>query len=120
MSYVPIREALAAAGEDLKSRFEDGESVVDLVHARSRQVDELLTRLWHEYVPDFGAALVAVGGYGRGELHPGSDVDVLILLPESMPSGGEDSRRETAVRAVGGIGRRRLLFFVRFLWSEFS
>ncbi len=91
MTYGPIRDALATAGDDLKARFEAGESVVELVHARSRLIDELLLRLWNEHVPDCDAALVAVGGYGRGELHPGSDVDVMILLPESINARCEEA-----------------------------
>ncbi len=91
MTYGRIRDELAAARGDLKARFEAGESVVELVHARSRLIDELLIKLWHEHVPDCDAALVAVGGYGRGELHPASDVDVLILLPESISSACEES-----------------------------
>ena len=91
MSYIAIRDSLASAGEDLKARFEAGESVVDLVHARSALIDDLLVRLWNERKMHCEAALVAVGGYGRGELHPGSDVDVMILLPEPLPQGCEES-----------------------------
>lgn len=91
MTYGPIREALAAAGENLKKRFEAGESVVALVKARAKLIDDLLIQLWNDHVADCAAALVAVGGYGRGELHPGSDVDVMILLPESISSHCEES-----------------------------
>jgi [protein-PII] uridylyltransferase len=91
MTYVAIRDALTKAGDDLKSRFESGDSVVDLVHARSALVDELMIRLWNDHVGDADAALVAVGGYGRGELHPGSDVDVMVLLPESLSTSDEES-----------------------------
>jgi [protein-PII] uridylyltransferase len=91
MSYGPIRDTLAKAADDLKARFEAGESVVELVHARARQIDELLVQLWEEHVDDAAAGLVAVGGYGRGELHPGSDVDVMILLPESISKATEES-----------------------------
>lgn len=81
------REALAAASENLIERFRAGESVVKLVHARSDIVDKILVRLWQEYVADFAskAALVAVGGYGRGELHPYSDVDIMVLVPDPLP-----------------------------------
>jgi len=91
MTYGPIRDAIAKAGDDLKARFEAGESVVELVHARARQIDELLVKLWEQHVDDAAAGLVAVGGYGRGELHPGSDIDVMILLPESITKATEES-----------------------------
>ena len=91
MTYRQIRDALARAGDDLKARFEAGESVVALVHARAQQIDELLIKLWNDHVKDCDAALIAVGGYGRGELHPGSDVDVMILLPESISDHCEEA-----------------------------
>jgi len=91
MTYGSIRDALAAAGEDLKKRFEAGESVVELVKARAELIDDLLIQLWNDHVVDCGAALVAVGGYGRGELHPASDVDVMILLPESISTRCEEA-----------------------------
>jgi [protein-PII] uridylyltransferase len=90
-SYKKIRAALAAAGEDLKARFEAGESVVELVHARAAVIDEQLRNLWSHDVEASGAALIAVGGYGRGELHPYSDVDVMVLLPDDLPPGAEEA-----------------------------
>ena len=47
-------------------------------------------------------ALVAVGGYGRGELHPCSDIDVLVLLPKSEHA------------AVATAASKR---FLTFLWD---
>ncbi len=90
-AYVEIRAALAAAGDDLKTRFEAGESVVGLVHARATVIDEQLKKLWKRDLEESGAALIAVGGYGRGELHPYSDVDVMVLLPDELPPGAEDA-----------------------------
>ena len=91
MTYGDYRAALAEAGDDLKARFEAGESVVDLVHARAAIIDTLLVDLWQHNLKASGAALVAVGGYGRGELHPCSDVDVMLLLPESLAEDYEES-----------------------------
>ena len=91
MSYSDIRESLAAAGDALRARFLAGESVVDLVHARARLIDDVLTGLWQEHIEALGAALVAVGGYGRGELHPFSDVDVMLLLPDELPDGSDEA-----------------------------
>jgi [protein-PII] uridylyltransferase len=90
MSYSAIRESLVAAGAELRARFEAGESVVDLVHARASFLDGILVELWREHIEPLGAALVAVGGYGRGELHPCSDVDVMLLLPDEIAAGSED------------------------------
>ena len=90
MSYSEIRESLAAAGEALRTRFLAGESVVDLVHARADLIDGVLTGLWREHIEPLGAALVAVGGYGRGELHPSSDVDIMLLVPDTLPDGSDD------------------------------
>ncbi len=85
------RTALAAADENLKARFIAGESVVDLVHLRAAVVDQLLLHLWRMHAGDFteSAALVAVGGYGRGELHPSSDVDIMVLLADEIDQGRE-------------------------------
>jgi [protein-PII] uridylyltransferase len=90
-SYKDIRESLASSGEDLRARFLAGESVVDLVRARAALIDEVLVGLWNEHLEPMGVTLVAVGGYGRGELHPGSDVDVMLLLPDELPDGAEDA-----------------------------
>ena len=103
MSYAELRESLAKAGEDLQARFLAGESVVDLVHARAALIDDALIGLWQDHLAALGVALVAVGGYGRGELHPSSDVDVLLLLPDELPDGGNDAL-SAFVTALWDIG----------------
>ena len=77
-----FRHTLRSIDEALAERFAKGVGVGELVHQRVWFVDELLVRAWHRFIPpgDGGFALVAVGGYGRHELHPNSDIDLLILL----------------------------------------
>ena len=104
-THVKSRAALDAADADLKRRFLAGESVVELVHARAAIVDELLSTLWKFHAGDLSMqiALVAVGGYGRGELHPCSDIDILLLLPESIDPA-EEPRLSDFVTALWDIG----------------
>ncbi len=86
------RAELRAANEALKERFLAGEPVAKLVHERARVVDEVLKGLWREHVGESRAdmALIAVGGYGRSELHPCSDVDILVLLPDDLNPSDDD------------------------------
>ncbi len=82
-----VRDALAAATQNLENRFRAGEEVSYLVRLRSRLIDSLLVRLWQQHARNLSglAALVAVGGYGRGELHPSSDIDILVLTEVELP-----------------------------------
>ena len=86
------RAALVAARDELRERFLAGEAVEDLVRERARRSDEQLLTLWRHFGGNTAseAALVAVGGYGRGELHPSSDIDIMVLLPDSQPEGAEE------------------------------
>jgi [protein-PII] uridylyltransferase len=82
---IPLfRGALKQAGDILREHFEQQVPIEELVHERATFIDQLLTRAWTSLVErtDHDIALVAVGGYGRGELHPASDIDLLILLEE--------------------------------------
>lgn len=80
----PCRAALDELGARLAAGFDNGISVNTLVRLRADCVDALLGRVWCHYLaPDHPhAALVAVGGYGRAELLPQSDIDLLVLYRE--------------------------------------
>jgi [protein-PII] uridylyltransferase len=103
-SAAACRSALAGATAELRTRFLAEEPVEALVRARSHLIDTLLATLWrHRLEPALAdnLALVAVGGYGRGELHPCSDVDILVLAPAPLD--------EAARAGVGAL--------VTFLWD---
>jgi [protein-PII] uridylyltransferase len=80
-----FRTALSEGDNRLKQRFFDDEPVERLVRDRARLVDALLQSAWALHLGEHGRdiALIAVGGYGRGELNLCSDIDIMILLPKS-------------------------------------
>ena len=57
------------------------------LHQFSALADRLLRALWEQAQLPADAALLAVGGYGRAQLFPASDVDVLVLLPAHADAG---------------------------------
>ncbi|MBK1703861.1 [protein-PII] uridylyltransferase [Halochromatium glycolicum] len=76
-----FRAVIKSARQRLFERYDQGVPVSQLLEARSRVVDMLLRCAWQRIIPDPDAgAMVAVGGYGREELHPASDIDLLILV----------------------------------------
>ena len=80
-----FRNALTAAREHFSSRFLEGEDVHHLVNEQSQFADVILRHAWQRFEWDKDISLVAVGGYGRGELHPHSDIDLLILMRRNKP-----------------------------------
>ena len=71
-----------------KSEFLNHHPVNDLVLGRSEYMDQLLYRLWEyfQFNQLVDISLVAVGGYGRGELHPLSDIDILVVSKTTLPA----------------------------------
>ncbi len=80
-----FREALKQGQSYLTQQFSDQIDVVHLVHQRTAFVDQVLQQLWSQHITaNIPISLLAVGGYGRAELHPYSDIDLLVLLDESV------------------------------------
>ena len=68
----------------LRECFTPEADIYELIALNTGIVDELLKNIWqHSEIPGHAAALVAVGGYGRREMFPGSDIDLMILLDEA-------------------------------------
>ncbi|HEV2333505.1 MAG TPA: [protein-PII] uridylyltransferase, partial [Gammaproteobacteria bacterium] len=98
-----LKRALQQGDAELRRRFEAGVAVGLLVRERAALVDALLAQTFKLQLTGLEdeLTLVAVGGYGRGELHPASDVDILLLVREE----------------AGGAHRERIAAFVTALWD---
>ncbi len=83
-----LRDELRAERGSLIARFERGNAVGPLLKGLARAVDRVLLRLIHSSSIGKHVAVIAVGGYGRGELFPHSDVDILLLPCGELDADG--------------------------------
>ena len=82
-SGIQIKSILQKYQHEMDESFRDGTDVSHLINCRSYMIDLLLKHVWKkEGLCQVKSCLVAVGGYGRSELHPKSDIDFLIILSE--------------------------------------
>ncbi|MEQ8661530.1 MAG: [protein-PII] uridylyltransferase [Gammaproteobacteria bacterium] len=97
-----FRGLVGELGARLARHFATHRDAGFVVGHRAATVADLLARSWALFgLDDTPHALVAVGGFGRGELHPQSDVDIAIPLAE----------------AVDDVFRERLERWLTFLWD---
>ena len=86
------RASLAQTDARLAAQFDQGDSVDRLVELRAATVDTLIHVTWARCVPaDAGLALFAIGGYGRAELFPQSDIDLLVLADDAAQQAHRDA-----------------------------
>lgn len=96
-----FKDTISGMDKHFGIRFHEGENIRSLIESRASFIDVILHYAWHQYQWQDDVCLLAVGGYGRGELHPHSDIDILILL-------GDD---------VGTKYNDQMQAFVTFLWD---
>ena len=102
-ALVSLRQELAQGRRVLFEAFARNRRTKHLLRGHCVLVDRALTKLWTASGVGQQAALIAVGGYGRGELYPSSDVDVLILVPPAA-STEVHARLEALIGQLWDIG----------------
>ncbi|MGJ8664106.1 MAG: [protein-PII] uridylyltransferase [Marinicella sp.] len=81
------KELLKQSDNKLNQAFYQWRNISRLVKTRAWIVEQLILELWgHNKLHLEQLSLVAVGGFGRGDLQPHSDVDLLILYEQNLPA----------------------------------
>ncbi len=77
-----FKNLLKANNEELNQQFQPNKSVATLLANKAKFIDAILSACWQHFMAGMedDLSLIAVGGYGRGELFPHSDVDILVLM----------------------------------------
>ena len=80
-----IKQAIKQHNSYLKDSFSPQKPILDYLHAKSKFIDKLLNVIWNRFITNNtdNFALIAVGGYGRQEMFPYSDIDILVLFDDS-------------------------------------
>ena len=102
-STAQIRDALRAERLELQHDYEAHPQPQRLLRNHSKLIDQYLKLIWRQSGMPDSAGFVAVGGYGRMELFPNSDIDLLILLPE-QPDIELQQRLQTVIGQLWDIG----------------
>ncbi|WP_374259652.1 [protein-PII] uridylyltransferase [Zoogloea sp.] len=97
------KSRLKAGSEALRAAYEARPLTDPILKGRSHLVDGVLLDIWADFQLPASAALVAVGGYGREELFPCSDVDLLFLLDET-PDADLSERLTQMIGLIWDIG----------------
>ncbi|MBX3679012.1 MAG: [protein-PII] uridylyltransferase [Rhodocyclaceae bacterium] len=102
-SVATCRETLNKGFERLVHAYHEKPLTGPMLKGRAELVDGVLQTLWQSFGMPASAVLMAAGGYGRNELYPHSDVDILILLPEEedLELRGKISGLITALWDIG-------------------
>ncbi len=81
-NLLQFKQLLKQKDTELRQKFNPHKSVSKLLKEKSDFIDEILSCCWQHFLGEYASqfALCAVGGYGRRELFPYSDIDLVVLL----------------------------------------
>ncbi|MDP2825800.1 MAG: [protein-PII] uridylyltransferase [Sulfuritalea sp.] len=95
------RQRLSAGQQTLIAAWREKKHGQALLSGRAALVDNVLQEIWTALAMPENCVLAAVGGYGRGDLYPGSDVDLLILLPDEHTATHEPCTAPQLEQLIG-------------------
>src|SRR6266567_5520307 len=78
------RSELKSFLDDLKLQFLEAPTTTTVERTLSAKLDNVIREIWADYKPSQPFALLAIGGYGRATLHPGSDIDLLFFFKDRI------------------------------------
>ncbi len=101
--FIPFYKSLLKKADDKQAEnFLAHLEVSSLVRARGWYVEQVLIQLWQRFITNEKLSLIAVGGFGRGDLHPYSDVDILVL--KVRQSKQDDEQISQFIQSLWDIG----------------
>jgi len=98
-----LRKSLSEDRSTLEQSFKQHGKAMRLLSSHSSLIDKYLSQVWLKLAMPDHIALIAVGGYGRGELYPRSDIDLLILL-DDVPDHNLQQKLHQLVGILWDIG----------------
>ncbi|HWP11373.1 MAG TPA: [protein-PII] uridylyltransferase [Ramlibacter sp.] len=85
----------------LQARGSSARGIRSLLQGLAREADVTLKALWEAAAFPAGFALLAAGGFGRGELFPHSDVDVVVLMPDATSADADPDLKRKVESFIG-------------------